>query len=229
METGPDIARIAALIGDRARATMLTCLMSGQAFTATELSHAAQITKQTASSHLAKMIDAQLVVVNSVGRHRYFSLADHEVASALEQLISLAYRIDAVKLRTGPADEVMRKSRVCYDHLAGEIAVSLFDSFKRQRFIRVVGDSVTVTESGELFLQARGIDVAILKRSRRPLCLACLDWSVRRHHLAGAIGAAILAHSLGREWARRRKGSRAVIFSVVGETALRKQFGMDVA
>ncbi|MEP6765067.1 MAG: helix-turn-helix domain-containing protein [Gemmatimonadaceae bacterium] len=229
MQTGPDIARIAALIGDRARAAMLLCLMDGRAFTATELSRAAQITKQTASSHLAKMVDAQLIVANSVGRHRYFALADHEVAGALEQLITLAHRIDAVKVKTGPTDEIARKARVCYDHLAGEIAVGLFDSLKAQRLIRVTGNSIALTEHGALYLQSRAIDIAALKQSRRPLCLACLDWSVRRHHMAGEIGAAILDHCLKHEWARRRKGSRAVIFSAIGERALRKQFGMDVA
>lgn len=131
METGPDIARIAALIGDRARAAMLMCLMDDKAFT------------------------------------RYFSLADHEVASALEHLISIAHRVGAVKIRTGPADEAARKSRVCYDHLAGRIAVGLFDSFRRQRFTRVTGDSVTLTENGAQYLQSRGTDIATLKQSRR--------------------------------------------------------------
>ena len=226
MQTTPDVVKIASLIGDRARAAMLMCLMDGRAFTATELSRTAQITKQTASSHLAKLLDAQLVVAQNVGRHRYFSLADYEVGAALEQLISLADRIDSVSVTTGPSDEATRKARVCYDHLAGDIGVELFDGLKRQHFIRPTGNVVSLTARGEEMLQSRGIDVAALKQSRRPLCLACLDWSVRRHHLAGAIGAALLKHCFERKWARRRPGSRAVVFSVVGERELRKQFGL---
>ena len=224
METAPDVAKIASLIGDRARATMLMGLMGGKALTATELARAANITKQTASSHLAKLVDAALVESQSVGRYRYFALADHEVAMVIEKLIALAHRIDAVPVRTGPAAEAIRKARVCYDHLAGELGVRVYDSLKGQRIIRVASGEVTLTEDGAKFIRIVGIDIDALNSTRRPLCLSCLDWSVRRHHLAGALGAAILQLCFSRKWATRQKGTRAVLFSAIGERALFKQF-----
>src|SRR4051812_25830934 len=121
MANSPDIAAVASLIGDRARATMLMSLMEGRALTATELARSAGITKQTASSHLSKLLDARLVAVEQVGRHRYHRLADHEVGSTIEQLVALAARVNPAPVQTGPTDAALRKARVCYDHLAGDL------------------------------------------------------------------------------------------------------------
>jgi DNA-binding transcriptional ArsR family regulator len=221
MVNSPDIAAVASLIGDRARATILMSLMEGRALTATELARTAGITKQTASSHLSKLLDARLVAVEQVGRHRYHRLADHDVGSTIEQLIALAARMGK-PVQTGPTDLSLRKARVCYDHLAGDLGVLLLDGLEARGVVRRSGQSLTLTSNGEEFLGDIGIDVASLTARRRPLCRPCLDWSVRRHHLGGSVGAALLDHCLAEGWARRTKGTRAVVFSVIGERAFRK-------
>jgi DNA-binding transcriptional ArsR family regulator len=220
----PDLSTIASVIGDRARATMLAALMGGRALTATELANAAAVSKPTASAHLTKLADARLVAMERQGRHRYFRLADPQVAAAIEHLIGLADRAGASRLQTGPSDLAMRKARVCYDHLAGDLGVLVYDSLRHQGFLRTGADRPVLTDPGAAFCQTLGIDVAALARARRPLCLDCLDWSVRRHHLAGALGAALLTRFIALGWARPQRGSRVMLFSAPGELALRRRF-----
>jgi DNA-binding transcriptional ArsR family regulator len=222
-DSTPDLAAIAGLIGDRARADILLALMEGRALTASELARTAGVTKQTASSHLSKLLDARLITVEQAGRHRYHRLADDDVGSAIEQLLGLAARLELKTVHTGPSDEAMRKARVCYDHLAGEMGVLMFDSFERRGLLRRYGKSLALTANGERFLEDQDIDVVSLRDAKRPLCLSCLDWSVRRYHIAGALGAALLDRCLDRGWARRVKGGRTLVFSVVGERAFRKE------
>jgi DNA-binding transcriptional ArsR family regulator len=224
MRDGPNIVGIAALIGDHARAEILTALTAGQALTATELAGVAGVTKQTASAHLAKLLDARLVAVESQGRHRYFRLDNQDVAQLLESLMGVAYRTGAVRLRASPREPALRKARVCYDHLAGELGVLVFDGLGQRRFLRTGSDGLQLTGNGQRFFAGIGIDVEALLSRRRPLCRACLDWSVRRHHLAGALGAALLDRCFELGWARRGKGSRVVNFSQSGEQALRERF-----
>ena len=226
MKDGPNIVGIAALIGDHARAEMLTALMAGQALTATELTEVAGVTKQTVSAHLAKLLDARLLAVERQGRHRYFRLADRDVAQLLESLMGVAFRVGAVRVRTSPREPALRKARVCYDHLAGELGVLVFDSLEQRRFLRLAAEGPRLTARGKEFCREIGIDVGVLARQRRPLCRACLDWSMRRHHLAGAVGAAILSRCLNLGWARRANGSRVVNFSALGEKALRERFSL---
>ncbi|MBI3567568.1 MAG: helix-turn-helix transcriptional regulator [Gemmatimonadetes bacterium] len=221
MDAPPDIAAVAGLIGDRARAAILMSLMADRALTATELARAAAVTKQTASAHLARLLEAQLVTVAQSGRHRYYRLADHQVASALERLVVLAEHVGARQVTVGPVDPALRRARVCYDHLAGELGVFVYDALRDRGFVRADGSRLTLTAGGERFVSGFGVDVTALRHRRRPLCLACLDWSVRRHHLAGALGAALLQRIFTLGWAHRRKGSRAVVFSALGERALR--------
>lgn len=191
MADTPDIAAVGALIGDRARAQMLLALMGGQALTATELATGADITKATASSHLRKLTGARLLRVASQGRHRYFRLADSGVADLLERLIGVAE--GRVAARTfGPRDPLMRKARVCYDHIAGELGVLAHDSLVKRHLLRVTEDGPELNEAGAEFFTAVGVDVDALRAKRRPLCRACLDWSERRNHLGGAVGAALL-------------------------------------
>jgi hypothetical protein len=182
------------------------------------------VTKQTASSHLSRLTDARLLSVERAGRHRYFRLADHDVGIVIETLTRLADRAGAMQVESGPSDAALRNARVCYDHLAGDLGVLVFDSLREQEFLHHRDDALTLTEQGERFCQRLGIDVAALARSRRPLCLACLDWSIRRHHLAGALGAAILSRCFALGWARRHRASRAVLFSALGERSLRARF-----
>jgi DNA-binding transcriptional ArsR family regulator len=212
---------IAALIAEPARARILTALMGGQALTATELAAEAGVTKQTASAHLSRLLAARLLAVEAQGRHRYYRLAGRDVAQMIESLMGFAGRLSGSRVMTGPADPAMRKARVCYDHLAGELGVLLYDSMLKRRMLRAADDGLDLTEAGREAFEASGIDVAALSEGRRPLCLACLDWSVRRHHLAGALGAAVLDHCFERRWARRARGSRTVIFSAIGERAFR--------
>lgn len=224
VKDGPSIVRIAALIGDHARAEILTALVAGEALTATELAGVANLTKQTISSHLAKLLDARLIVVESQGRHRYFRLADRDVAHLLESLMGVAYRTGAVRVRSSPREPALRKARVCYDHLAGELGVLALDSLAQRRYVRRDAGGLTFTRAGKQFFGEIGIDVETLSEQRRRLCHACLDWSVRRHHLAGAAGAALLNQCYELGWAQRVKGSRVVAFSPAGERAFRQRF-----
>jgi len=224
MQDTPDIAGIAALIGDRARAAILTSLMDGRALTATELARVANITKQTASAHLSRLLSARLVAVEVQGRHHYFRLAGHDVGTVLEKLMGVAARLGAVQVETGPAEPAMKRARVCYDHLAGELGVLVFDSLTRQKLLRREARKLKLTDGGLRLFGEMGIDLGSLPNRRRPLCLACLDWSMRRHHLAGALGAALLDRCFELKWARRARDSRAVLFSALGEKALRERF-----
>lgn len=223
MKDGPSISRIAALVGEPARAEMLTALMGGQALTATELAHHAEVTKQTASAHLAKLLDARLLAVESQGRHRYFRLADRDVAQLLESLMGVAYRAGAVRLKSSPREPALRHARVCYDHLAGDLGVLLYDGLRKRGWLRGEGTALAVSSTGVAALQSLGI--AWQGPSRRPECRTCLDWSVRRHHLAGALGAALLQHCYVRRWATRLKDSRVVQFTPSGERSLREWVG----
>ncbi|MTH79027.1 ArsR/SmtB family transcription factor [Paracoccus aestuariivivens] len=218
MKEGPNISRIAALVGDPARGSMLLALMDGRALTATELSGLAGITKQTASSHLAKLVDGEVLVVEAQGRHRYFCLAGPHVAALLEAL--MVFSSDAaLPLRTGPKEPALRKARVCYDHLAGEMGVALFGQMQEDHWLSA---DLELTSCGWERLAAIGVTRDGLPRGNRPLCRACLDWSQRRHHLAGAIGKAVLDQILALDWARRLPMSRVVSFTPEGERRFRQ-------
>lgn len=221
MKEGPDIALIGALIGDPARANMLTLLMSGRAHTASELAAEAGVTAQTASGHLAKLADAGLLALRKQGRHKYFTLADDDVAHVLEAIMGLAARRGHGRTRVGPRDPAMRKARVCYDHLAGDMGVRIYDTLTSHGHI--AGDALTA--AGAAFMTEFGVDIAGLATRRRPLCRTCLDWSERRTHLAGALGAACLTRIYELGWARRLPGSRAVMFSKDGERFFAAVFG----
>ena len=227
MKAGPDIALVASLLGDPARANMLTALMSGRALTASELASEAGVTPQTASAHLARLEHGGLVVPRKQGRHRYFRLTGDDVATVLEGLMGLAARTGHLRTRTGPKDLALRRARVCYDHLAGELGVAMFDILAERALIAIDGDSVALTEAGRAFAGEFGIDLAAIGQGRRPLCKACLDWSARRSHLAGALGAAILGRIYALGWATREPGSRVVVFSSDGKTAFAAAFGFS--
>lgn len=228
MREGPDIASLAVLLGDPTRASMLTALMGGQALTAGELAAEAGITAQTASAHLGRLADAGLVAREVQGRHRYARLAGPEVAEALEGLMGLAARTGRLRTRPGPRDEAMRQARVCYDHLAGSLSVRLHDALVGSGAVVAAPVGLAITSSGRDWLASHGVDVGALESNRRPLCRACLDWSERRHHLAGSMGAALLALVLERGWATRDPRSRAVLFAEAGlarfETLVRSSF-----
>jgi DNA-binding transcriptional ArsR family regulator len=217
MKDGPDIAITASMLGDPARANMVTALMSGLALTATELAREAGVTPATASGHLAKLEAAGLIAGTKQGRHRYFRLADPDVADAVEALTTIASRVGHLRTRPGPKDEAMRHARSCYDHLAGHVAVDMFDHWMGERVLGWRDDRIVLTHKGRRFLDGRGIDVAGIDGGKRPLCRVCLDWSERRNHLGGALGAAILELVEGKGWGRRSSGARTVTFTPRGE------------
>ena len=219
MKEGPDLSRIAALVGDPARANMLSALMGGTALTASELAQEAGVSLPTASSHLAKLAQGGLVLVASQGRHRYFALSGPQVAAMLEAIEGVAAAAGPRRVRPGPRDHAMREARVCYDHLAGEKGVALFDHLTQRGFVEAGGDTVALTDDGHRWFEAVGIDVAGLAKYRRPLCRSCLDWSVRRSHLAGSLGAAMLDLMISRGWTRRLRDSRALAFTPPGRAA----------
>lgn len=224
MKEGPDIALLGALIGDPARANILTALMSGKALTASELAAEAGVTVQTASTHLKKLEDAQMINRRKQGRHRYFSLADEDVGKLLETMMGLAAKRGLLRTRTGPKDEALRKARVCYNHLAGDLGVQVYDSLLLNGHLVEEGDDVSLTDTGVLLFENLEVDFTPLKKSRRPLCKACLDWSSRRSHLSGSLGTALLARIYELGWARRINGSRVVAFSPKGEQEFIKCF-----
>lgn len=224
MREGPDIARIASLVGDPARANMLTALMNGGALTASELALEAGVSLPTASSHLAKLGDGGLLSQSSQGRHRYFRLAGPQVAAMLEAIMGVAATAGPQRARPGPRDASMREARVCYDHLAGDHAVTMLDGFLARGILTANDGDIALGDAGPSFFAATGVDLAALPGKRRPVCRACLDWSVRRSHLAGSLGAAILDRILAEKWARRDPESRAVRFTPPGRRAFEKTF-----
>ncbi|QRM42842.1 helix-turn-helix transcriptional regulator [Rhizobium sp. BG4] len=227
MKEGPDIAQIGSLIGDPARANMLTALMGGKALTATELAAAGGITLQTASTHLAKLEAGGLLAQRKQGRHRYFALADDAVGKLLESIMGFAAGRGHLRHQPGPKEPALRKARICYDHLAGDYGVRMLDSLIASGAIDAIGDGLVVTEKGEDRFKCIGIDLHGLKSSRRPLCRSCLDWSERRAHLAGSLGKALLSNFFDKGWARRTAESRSVIFSPEGERQFLQLFPAD--
>ena len=207
MADGPDIARIATLIADPARARMLTALMAGHALTAGELAAEAGITPQTASGHLARLAEGGLIATARQGRHRYVRLAGSDVAEMLEALMELVDRRGPTRTRPGPREPGMRAARICYDHLAGERGVDLHDRLVASGLL---DPALVPSARGMAVFEGLGIDMATLGTARRPLCRACLDWSERRTHLAGGLGAALFTAFEDRGWLRRRPGSRLV-------------------
>ncbi len=224
MKAGPDIAVVAALLGDPARANMMTALVGGTALTAGELAREAGVTAQTASSHLARLSAGGLVTLRRQGRHSYYTLSGDDVARVLEGLMGLAQRTGHRRTRPGPAEPALREARVCYDHLAGDLGVALLDGLVARGAIRRHDDALAVTPEGAAFIAGFGIDMAALAGSRRPLCRSCLDWSVRRSHLAGALGAAMLDRVFQLGWARRIPDTRVVQFTPRGRARFLETF-----
>ena len=226
MKEGPDIAFLGSLIGDPARANMLTALLSGKALTASELAAEAGITPQTASAHLSKMESGGLLQQRRQGRHRYFALADDDVGSLLESMMGFAAKKGHLRTRTGPRDPALRYARVCYNHLAGDLGVRMMDSLLAKGFLTPENEGLGLTDDGRAFAEGFAIDLEPLEKSRRPMCKSCLDWSNRRSHLAGSLGSALLTRFYDLGWARRIEGSRIVAFSPRGEKAFLHAFAL---
>jgi DNA-binding transcriptional ArsR family regulator len=226
--SGNSLAEVASLIGDPARANILQALADGRALTAGELAWHAGVSAQTTSGHLAKLADAQLIALEKQGRHRYFRLASPEVAEAMEALMLVAASGPKRHRPTGPRDEAMRAARTCYDHLAGRLAVTMADRLNARQLIVLSDGAAAITEAGHRFFSDFGLDLSGDGKTTRPLCRTCLDWSERRSHLAGRLGAALCQQCLDLGWIKRGKDSRAVTFTPKGIEGFRATFGIDL-
>ncbi len=224
-----DLAAVAALIADPSRAAMLDALSGGQAFTAGELARIARVAPSTASEHLTRLEDGGLVASVRQGRARYVRLAGPDVARALEALAVIAPPKRASGLRAWRHGEDLRAARSCYDHLAGMAGVALADSLVRRGILEPGDGGFTITRPGERALARFGLDVASIRGARRATARACLDWSERRPHVAGALGASLLDELLRRRWLRRRRDGRALTVTDAGAAGLDSSFGVSIA
>jgi DNA-binding transcriptional ArsR family regulator len=222
-----DVAAAAALIGEPARATLLLALMEEEALPARELAARASVAPSTASGHLSELLNGGLVRDERRGRHRYFQLAEPAVAAALEALAVIAPPRPVRTLREATVSDAIRSARTCYDHLAGRLGVELAAALERERILMYREEEYTLGPMAKSRLGDLGIDVDELARQRRPLVRSCLDWSERRRHVAGALGAAVASRLFELGWLRRRPTNRSVEVTVVGRARLAAVFGLD--
>ena len=231
MATAFQIAELASHVGQPPRAAMLEALMDGRALTASELAGVAGIMPQTASTHLARLTAAGLVCVTRQGRHRYHRLATPQVARLLEDVMRVASTREPAlrRLVTGPRDAALRAARMCFDHVAGRLGVAIADALVARGAVELDDDGGVVTERGIALLHRAGIALIDdgVRRGARPLCRPCLDWSERRFHIAGKLGAAMCRRFLEQRWVRRLDDTRALELSAVGAAGLREIFGVE--
>lgn len=218
------LAAIGALLADETRAGVLCALMDGRAHTGGELARHLAVSPSTISEHLSRLRDADMVAVEAQGRHRYFRLATPEIAALLE---SLGATRQAVTSRPSRAAVALARIRTCYDHLAGELAIEIYTHLLDEGIIVVDDERNLISESGAMFLSGLGIDVDAIRQSNRPTIRPCLDWTQRRHHLAGAAGAAILATMLDQNWLRRGQQPRTIEVTAHGRRELVRHFAID--
>jgi DNA-binding transcriptional ArsR family regulator len=227
MSSNPDLATVAALIADPARAIMLSALMDDVALPAGELARLARITPQTASSHLAKLVKGKLVSMTQSGRHRYFRLSHSDVARMLESLALISPASQAHNLKDSLERKAIYRARTCYDHLAGELGVTLTHTLLYKGFILPYGEIYEVTNTGEAWLNTFGIDLLQLRMKHRVFARACLDWSERKPHVAGSLGAALLQRLFELKWIVRIKDSRAVMVTESGRHYFKAELGIE--
>src|ERR1700733_9927937 len=220
-------SQVAGLIGDPVRAKILWALMDKRAYTATELAVYADTTAQNISMHLSKLVKADLLMVESQGRHKYYNYSRPEIAYAIEALASLLPK-EGVKKSDIADEKPIRFCRSCYDHLAGKVGVTLTEGLLKQQYMTKEGSNFLVTEGGAAWFDALEIDVDELKKQKRHFAKPCLDWSERKHHLAGALGAALLTRMIGEGWIRRTAGTRAITLTRKGEEAFLTHLKIDL-
>lgn len=225
MISGPILAEAAALIGDSTRATMVSALLDGRPLAASDLAAAARITPQTASAHLAKLTEAGVLSVIRVGRHRYFRLASPTVVEMIEGIVAFALEKRPRYRPISKQARALNAARICYDHLAGRLSVDLTDALVARKYVEIDRDAARITPAGTAFLEQFGIQFPSPKRRR--LCRPCLDWTERRPHIAGAVGAAITARLFDLDWMQRMPRSHAVVVTSSGRRGLQQTFGID--
>jgi DNA-binding transcriptional ArsR family regulator len=225
MGSAPDFSYVAKLIADPSRAAMLDALLGLDGLPVNELARKANISLQTASGHLAKLVEGNLVLVEKYGRHRYYRIASSDVAQAIETLSVIAPQPKVNSLREFSHAEKIRNARTCYDHLAGKLGVSLTQAFIEKGYLIENQDDFLVTDKGEKFFHDFRIDLEVLRKERRYFARKCLDWSERRYHLAGSLGNAILLRLLELGWIEKLP-DRAIKISKVGKTGLYESLGI---
>jgi DNA-binding transcriptional ArsR family regulator len=224
----PDIAALGALLGDETRSSMLLALLGGEAISAGELARVAGVSRSGASAHLRRLREGGLVVDEVRGRNRFFRLATPELADALEALARVAPPRAPGDLRAAEVGRALKRARTCYDHLAGELGVAVTEALVEQGQLAGGDLLYSVMPAGQVWFAELGIDVVELEQKRRSFARACLDWSERRPHLAGSLGAAVAATFFSRGWARRIPGTRAIRLTPAGERELMARLGVQL-
>jgi len=229
MEYTPGISHLASLLADPGRAAMLWALMDGSARPAGELALIAGLSASSASGHLARLSEGGLLTVQTRGRSRFYRLAAPEVGVAIEALATASQASPPPRLRALPASRTvpaaLRQARTCYDHLAGELAVGLFERMMRARWLRLAGNGVELTDGGAEALGRLGVDLEGARRKRRQFACTCPDWSERKPHLGGALGAALLGRLIERGWVEPMRGSRALRITPGGQREIPRLAG----
>src|SRR5262245_38467186 len=228
MSSAPQIAEVAALVGDPARANILCALLDGRALTATELAFAAGVSPQTTSAHLARLTAARLLQLARQGRHRYYRLAGPEIGIMLESIMNVAMTGPPRYQPKSKADDQMRTARTCYDHIAGMLGVALADRLTERDYVVLGDEAGEVTPAGTEFLTGLGVDLSVAHAKRRVFCRPCLDWTERRPHIGGAVGAAIATCCFELHWIERMRDSRALTITHAGRRGLMETLGVAV-
>ena len=220
------LGKVAALLGDKARAIMLWSLLDGKAYTATELANCADISRQSASNHLSQLIEAEMLAVEKQGRHRYFRLANEQVAHAIESMASLIPDAQLYQIKAKSVSQELSFARTCYDHLAGTLGVAITEALVQKGHINPVGNDYQVTASGIEWFVRLDIDLESLKLKKRRFCHKCLDWTERKHHMAGSLGKALLESMLAKDWIRRKQNTREILITPMGKKELNERLGL---
>jgi DNA-binding transcriptional ArsR family regulator len=229
MVAAANMVEVAALVGDTARATILAALMGGQALTASELAALARVSKSTASGHLSKLVNARLLAVTQKRRNRYYRIASPLVARMLESIKAVAGLETPPRHQPRSAqDDALRFARTCYDHVAGKLGVAIADALVAKRFVVLTEEGGEVTQAGARFLKKFGAELNSRPAGRRIFCRACLDWSERRYHVAGLVGAEIWRRCLELGWLARQRDTRAVRVTSAGRRGLRETLGVKL-
>jgi DNA-binding transcriptional ArsR family regulator len=228
VSNAPQIAEVAALVGDPARASMLCALLGGRALTASELAFAAGVSPQTTSGHLGKLFAANLVVQMKQGRHRYYRLSGPQVGQMLEGIMSVALNAPPRYQPKTRVDEQMRHARTCYDHIAGVLGVALADAMAARELVVLGDEAGEVTPAGLEFLGKLGVDLTAARSRRRVFCRPCLDWTERRPHIGGAVGAALAQRCLDLKWVERARDHRALVVTPAGRRGFHEFFALSI-
>lgn len=224
----PHVAAAASLLSEESRSIMLTMMMDGRFHTSGELARAAGITPQTASFHLKKLEDAGFLAQTKQGRHRYYGLKDPAIAQVIESLLTITPPVQVSSFNQAAEDQAIRYARTCYDHLAGSLGILVAETLTSNEYVKKEQEQYILTPTGETFFSSFGIDLEASRRKRRSFCHCCLDWSERKHHLAGSLGNALLECFLELGWLQRKSGSRALLLTEIGRNGFAEIFDLDI-